>query len=567
MPTDSNIWNDIQSRRDDLRDLRSRMDTDKELYRLKEFKLRDKRYNREITNVHNLTMNDPKTFADKSISILAGAVRQVVIEGEEKNTDKYSNIERFVDDFMFSVDARLSRRKLMGLYPFIVEQSVIRGHMCAVVIIRKVDGKAVADVTPWDTRYTIPEHSPDGLKSIAYETVRTLADLREEYPGADLSGGLTNEVNVYNHWGEDRNRLMVVGHEIWSQPNPFGYVPAIYVMVNSGSVLQDSDCEQFNGESIYAANRNLYGPINEFASVLFTRHMQMLKPPYAWRNRDGTEGQPPDEGPYGENIIIPMAMDEEFKEIPLADLQAAGRLFFSMLETRLQRGSLPNLDYGNLTFPLSGYAMGQLMSSKDSIYIPRFQALGDFNSQVAHMAIQQIRDQNLDIDLGPYDRHATYRAKELEGDYAICYRFFPQDPEQQIANYSMASAAEPWTSPHTIRRGILHQQDAEQEERLISVHEAELMSPNVKRYRIIKHLIQEERYTEAKLMAAEMQTSLQQIMAGELPEPAMEERRPIPGATVSPLLGSGQRRAQSVANKSAQEGMVQQGAVEGEQYG
>ena len=70
----------ITNKEEEFYSLFGRMDKDKDLYFLKPFVLKD-RQGREVPRVENLTLNDPRYFADRVISILNGLKCRELLRG------------------------------------------------------------------------------------------------------------------------------------------------------------------------------------------------------------------------------------------------------------------------------------------------------------------------------------------------------------------------------------------------------------------------------------------------------------------------------------------------------
>jgi len=326
--------------------------------------------------------------------------------------------------------------------------------------------------------------------------------------------------------------------------------------VPTGSMLQDTDSLEHQGESIFALNRGLYPEMNKTASILQTLNMMTFKPPLQWESQAGVGAELPDKPPYGAGAVTPVDPGMGFKPFPLADIQNATRLFYSMLDGRLQRGALPAVDYGNLSFPLSAVAISRLTESRDQIFVPRLQALSMFYQALSRMVIKQYIALGMSGDIGEEGHKRTFETGKLEGEYTIKCTYEAISSEQNIANYSIAGAARGFVSDDTIRRDILKLENPDEEQQKILSGQADKLVPTLALYKMAKSKIDQGETVEAQLIAAQLGMTLEQIKSGKLgeqkPTPTIPERKseaPVPllgtaGARGLPMKSSAQESQQ-----------------------
>jgi len=151
--------------------------------------------------------------------------------------------------------------------------------------------------------------------------------------------------------------------------------------------------------------------------------------------------------------------------------------------------------------------------------------------------------------LGEEGKKREYSAGDLDKECYIDIDFVMKNPEEDIANYSVAAAARPFVSLDTIRRNILKLPDPSAEENKKLTEMSEGVSPHILLYRIGKALIEADRDEEAKIIANQLGITLKQLKAGEIeakPEKVEEKAPP----SMLPLLAS---------ERGAKGGMLRQG--------
>ena len=525
----------VEQREAELNALFARMDKEKDLYYLKAFTLKDND-GREIPNVNNLTLNDPAVFAKRAIAILAGAEMQTVVEGEGLTDKQTTFIEGFLDGLDFAVNAQLAElRGWASAFAFYCEQIALRGRVSARCLLRMDGKKFVPDILPLDGRYLIHEVGADGLNWVAYKTSRTKAKILAEY---DIQINSATAV-VTDFWDEEFNRIFISSQQAREQKNTFGYLPFVIQISGGGSMLQDEDALEHEGEGVLSLNCDLYPELNRLATILHTLNELSFNAGMQYESGAGEQAKKPTLPPYGKRFVLPVEKGGGFKPMPINDIRDSTRLLYSMLEGRIQRGSLPAVDYGNLTFPLSAVAISRLTEGRDQIFLPRIQALAMFKQQLGKMAIRQYVDGKMKVELGQGGYTQQYPYQQLKGDYTVKYRFFTTSAEQKIADLAVARSAQGFLSDDTIRRDILK----------LPNPNAERVNPAIALYRHACSLIEEEEYIEARLVAEQLMAMLKQRkMAGPT---APTEGRPgqegIPGVgrELIPLLtagGGGARR-------------------------
>jgi hypothetical protein len=168
--------------------------------------------------------------------------------------------------------------------------------------------------------------------------------------------------------------------------------------------------------------------------------------------------------PYGMRVVLPVEKDGGYKPMPHESVVETAKFLYSLLDARKQQGSFASVDYGNLTFPLSWKVFARLAAEKDDLLTPRVQALSLFYQQLSRMIIEQFVAGDVPVSLASQaGKKMLFTPEDLRGDYNIEYAFSSTSPEQDMANYEMAAAAQPFVSGDSIRRDILKLKDPDAE--------------------------------------------------------------------------------------------------------
>jgi len=534
----------ISETEQDFQPLFKRMDRDADMYNQIEYALMDLETNRPSKDVVNITMNDPKVFADRAQAFMNDASMQTVVEGRHMSDKDTSLIENFDADIRYEIDSRLMARDISSHYSFNIEQACIRGTLGARYISWDKDGEFIPDMLPADSRYLIYEYGDKDLDRVAFKTIRSKASILAKYPRSNFLG-TSKTGGIQEEWTKDLCRIWLVdpykpvseGQMLKESENIFGYVPFVVQGVGAGSMLQDEKSREHRFESIFANNRLLYEHLNMLGSILQTLNYFAFNRPDLWESDSGTLAKKPPTSRSRKTLAIDKGtrglMPSAFK-----DIGQATRLFYSLLLGAIQRGSLPNIDYGNLTFPLSAVAISKLTSQKDAIFSPRLQAIALFNRKLHYMIRNQYVDGGYEAELGEEGLERTYKPADLDKKYKIAYNFHSVSPEQDIANYAVAQQALAiGMSRESVYTKIIKLQDPMGEIMKSRAERAEQLDPVIAMFRYGHALIDqgtEESFLEADLVAMKIENLLNQPVVE--PEP---QKPQVQGRSLVPLMEGG----------------------------
>lgn len=473
----------IKRTQKNLDSLYERMDTDRDLYFLKKFKLKDWK-GREVKRVHNITLNTPAVYANQVMGFLATANQQIIVEGGGVSNKESRKVEEFLEACFADIDCRLEAEGY-SLMSFLIEQACLRGRLSARCVVREEDKIPFIELSPWDTRHVVYRFSNHSLEWAAYISERTREDIEEDY-AISLSQG--TQSTVMDAWSRSNNMVWADRSLVLSQPHALSRVPVGLSFVPVGSYLVNDEGEKHKGESIYQLCRDLFPEQNKLGTVLQTMTVRLLRPPVERKSQEGENAPPLEEYPYDEAAVYNVDIGGGITPAQLPDIQQSTRLWYSMLESYIQRGTLSTIDYGNLTFPLSGSAIAGLMATNEPIYWPRLQALSLFYRQISRMLLKWL-DVYGELEVGEEGHKRTFRASDMQGNYTIKFKYFTESPIQDIGNYSTALQAEHFLDKDTIRRDILKLRDPDGIESKINAELAESVDPALKLKKIVHGLI------------------------------------------------------------------------------
>ena len=544
----------VDDKKKESADLHTRMDADSNLVNLTEYVLRDVN-EKKVPRAISVTLNDPAVFAANVESSLGSAVEQIAVESEDEKVDTHY-IEDVVRACLVSANQRLIKQGRFSLNPYIDQQMCRRGRGAARCLFRMEEGQFIADIVPWDTRFLYYAMDVDGLAWAAYEPPKKYKDEIESDPWAKEIGFTISgeKATILDIWTPKLNEIYVDGKKVYEQPNPCGYPPVCIQLVPMGSMLADAN-SKYQGESIFFLIRDLLPELNRLVSIIQSLNMKELDHALLWKSREGTTAEPPkfdDLTSPGRTIATDIGGGAE--PVSFGALKQQAWLLHSMIETRIQRGSLSNFEYGTFTQPMSAVALITVGEGRDQVFLPRLGARGLLNQQLAVMLIDQIiKTGERSVKIGTRGHKRSFDVAKLQGEYEITFNYFIKSPKIDMARYSMAASIGNLIPDKAKRREILQREDPEEDERQLRWEEAEMISPAIKLNRIYNSLLEmadkgdEDAEFEAELVSKEMER-----LVGLAPGETEGKKATIPKKEgLLPMFGGTAAQPKSSAQKAA----------------
>ena len=551
----------VAEKKTEISDLHKRMDDDRKLVELAKYVLTDAD-NHNVPHAISVTLNDPAVFATNVESALNGATEQVIVESDDKNLDT-TYIEDFLKASFASANARLVKSGRFQLNPFFDQQMCRRGRGAARCLFRMEEDTLITDIVPWDTRYFYYVMGKDGLDLAAYETTRSKDLILAEYPEADVKGKTGVVLDIY---AKNYHELQIDGEKVIEEKTIYEYPPVCIQLVPMGSMLADKDSFKYQGESIFFLIRDLIPELNRLVSIIQSLNQKALDNAILWKSKDASQ-EPPES--Y-RKLTKPGSMTKAeigggAEPVNYGEIKRSAYLLHSMIETRIQRGSLSNLDLGIMgNQPWSAIALIEIGEGRDQVFLPRLGARGLLKQQLAEMIIDQIiKTGATSVEIGTRGHKRSFNVSKLQGEYEIAFKYFIKSPKVDVARFSMAAAAGNLIPDKAKRRDILQREDPEDDERQLRWEEAERLSPAIKMNRTIMALIEmakkgdKHAEFEAELMSAEMGINLKQMLAGDtkqIPKPEEAEKPQALLPMFGGAAGSARKAAELQATPRAEEG-------------
>ena len=541
------IYQKILDKEGELVGLRVRMDTDQGLLERKPFQLKDVHGNPK-DRVANITLNDPVTYSNRVRSTMNAASMQRSVEGKDVSKAQAGRIEEF-DELVYNlIDERLCLRdidRIDTLYSYATEHIAHRGRVAARCLVALDGNKVKFDLLPIDARYLCYQTGINGLIWVAYRGQRTRDEIQEQYR-IDIKDK-TADICVYL---DKTHEHIFIDGEAKGDPRKhgLGYPPVVVARSWIGSNLRGTDNFKFTAESIFSANRELYALKNEMASILRTINLLALDG-YQFESKEGDQKQPPDARALDLERIWMADIGGGWKLIPIRDIGNYTRMLYQLIDSCLQRGSLPNIEWGNLTFPLSYVAMLELGKGKDQLYVPMLQGLSQFYQGLSKMIRSQILKGGVKGEqLGGEWQSCDIPKSDLEREYTLKYTFFAQHPEKVAANYTLAQQAEPFVDDETLL-DIIGIDDPNKVMMNRLSEEADQLVPLLRLYKMAKAKEERGEEREAKFIYAMLferfGLTQEQLEKGELLSNVPRRRQRVQAGGAGNLLPAGGKKARA----------------------
>ncbi|KKN21270.1 hypothetical protein LCGC14_0927010 [marine sediment metagenome] len=531
--------------------INSRRDTDNRLITSHIFTLKDLKDQR-IDDVLSVTMNNIKIFTAFVEASLNKADEKVVVETENANIDT-TTVENYIRAYYRSANLRLRSRGEWQIDPFIDQQNTRRGESALRIITQTIpafEGKDAfldTNITTWDTRFMTYETAINGLAWAGYETQKSRGAIEAE-PWA-LSIGFSpqeEKAKVLEGWTLEENLIYVGETLVFTQPNPFGFVPVVVQAVPMGSMLADEDSLRFQKESILFLVRDLIDQYNLAVSILQTLNLKAIK---AATQEVVASGQEPSEfnevNMMGSNTGV--STPNAISQVPYGDAKNSMILALQEINKQIEAATLSRITLGDLPGELSAVALLQIEQGQGQVFLPRLATRGLLKQQAAEMFIKQtLMLQETTVEVGSPGHRTSYKTSDLEGDYDIEYFYTSRNPDTEFARGRMAKEMEGILDPVTIKDEILRRDDPEGDQRKLVISEAVAESPALQKWdRLIKLREAEEMGDEqaadmAQILELEWNITLEDLLAGRL-------QREAPRQPTAPLQLEGPRNSNEVA--------------------
>ena len=469
---------------------------------------------KEVPRVYSVTLPNAAIFYSKLVALIAGVSRQPTIESPDLDDDEKAFIIDFLQDMDLEIDARLNKKDELDAFTQHTGYLCARGWSAEQILCRKEGSEFISDVRPLDARWFTYE--PDEWGNI--RTERTKLDIEIEF--GEKIGSKTGI--IYDFWDKKTEFIYLDKKKIDERPNPYGYPPFVFAFVPSGPMLKEKDAIKHKGESIFYPHRDMFEEMNFMASMVKTQSFDDLRPALQEPGEKGSD--PLEKYPTSQSS---QAVGAPLLLVPTRGMTNAMRTYMGIISTILQRAGLSAIDEGGITFPLSAVALARLMAQKQSLILPRHQALSVLYRARTRMILDQIINIGGTIELGAENMKRKYNTNELKGSFTVSWNYYADSLEDRAAKQAIANAEVGMLSRRTIRKDTLQIENPEEEENLLEIEEAKRKEPLLTDLERIFSLIDEDTelsnaeawIIKTKMMIIARQRMVQGVAEPEAPPP------------------------------------------------
>ena len=473
------------------------------------------------TGYQSYTSNAPKILADKIMSYLSNAQMSVRVPMTTKvdDRDAGNKKEKFIIGALNLADERMQRYGQPSVREQLAFYIVLRGWYAGRAMLNKhSDGTPFVDITPFDPLHVCYEMDEKGIIWLAHKTKRSPSAIKSMY-NVDVEPAVEGEsssgITVWDYYSREENGVLVVDGDDEMQvgkkltkhnvkdANGDPCAPVFLGAVGPAPWIQDEisgdDTARDYGESIFAANRELYQDLNFAMSAYKTLVRRAVRRPYKIISPDGTTTLDADPWQDGSEVPLPAGTDIRLMDEVTMPLDTAA--FVGMISGEIQRGGLSNVSYGELPFAISGFAARILQEGSAHQIEPRVKGITACYKQITEIITMQYEMGGF----GPMEvrgRHndiASYfneeiKPSDLEGAGAIDIKFgvrMPQDEPQLVTMAQMMrDGPRPLAPDEWIWENILQINDVDQFKNAISAQQAHVTEPKALLLTLIEGLMQ-----------------------------------------------------------------------------
>ena len=398
---------------------------------------------REIVNSVHVLLNDIATFTWEVETELNSAIEQVEVKSKNKRFDT-AYVENYIEAAFIDADKLRSLKGMYPFNPFIDQQTFRRGSGASLSNFHIENKELVPILATWDTGYFVLEYDNKGILWTATKFYRSESQIIKEYPEAEGTTNSSTDNEVMYIVSRDTSQVWVGGTNVKELPNKLGYVPVVYRRVPMGSMLQDKDTIQYQGESGIFLIRLLFKELERIASIIQSLSLKAVDQALQIQKSPTDSAGNAAPGKTVDELTAPGAVNEtpensRYELMPLGQLQQMYTMFYQMIQERIQRGT--SQMYRNIANPPTATQIMMEAQEQGNIILPRLGTRGLMKQDLAEMFIKQTIDacakakiQTVKVD------NQDWEVSKLKGDYTIEFKYHFNDPRMDAARQSMATA-------------------------------------------------------------------------------------------------------------------------------
>lgn len=520
----------VTTRREEIKPLRTRFDSDYELFRLTPYS-RGKDYD-------NYTTNRPRTLAEKIIDLLSDAkvsIRIPIVDEQEEERRAISAGERLIYGCLSMADRRLVSVAEADLQSQMSWHVTLRGWLIPFCFIykSKKTGETVVDIRIWDASNTDWRPGDNGTLWICHQSWEYRPDLEERW-GKKLEKNWVDTavdavsfwkkkddyVLVYN-WFDGKDNCVVAANQFLKEPAPhnIGHTPGAVLPCSATPYITSVDSSAADkeyikdvGESIYAPTRGTYGPRSRLITDTATIVGLGVHNPLVLYSESGTSAKLA-ESPYSRGAVIGLSTSkgEKIEKIQEPTMPRDALNLLAILEDEDAMGGLPKTAWGTTPFTLSGYAINQLSSGMATKLYPRRKTMEfAYNWVGQEILLQFSKGGFAPIRVHGEDGSGLFfdimlSSEEIKPDWVVETTLKPKLPQDEMGQMMMARMAKEaeLLSDETIAERLLNIQDTDLEEDK-KFESWALRLPAIRLRKVAAALVQRGRPDLAKLIMEEL---------------------------------------------------------------
>lgn len=481
-------WKLIDDRKDAMTGFYKQVDNTRKRLNLTPFEMIDPLSKAPMDDVVIVTENKSVTYTKRIIAGLMSSNWQTVVEGSI--TDKEARkIEQFIEDNLEQADEYiLSKYGLAGL------DTWLTNHVCHTSLIGVQwmsfleDKQYKIHCLPVDMRWT-----PFVLNKFAAPiTFRSKDDLLQElddYEKFATDRGLMfnrpanlkdNDNEVRDYWDEKKGELWVEKQMVFSQKNPYGTLPFVFVWPPTGFLFRDKGYLARESPSLLYLNENLYDQLSRQLTIDATLGFNILNPPMEYETDNPATDRVSRPTPRrGETQEVPTG--ELHRPVPTPDINRA-ELASREQVSRLMDEATP-MTPRTYTTPPSAIEVATEVELLDELQNPRIIALQMFKEQLARLIIAQaiVITKGGSLEIGKQGKKHNFSLDDLKDPkrYTVSYRLMKQNKRLAIVNESRALALWGKAPMKYILRDVLSVEDPDGWEREMELEKAKQANPAI----------------------------------------------------------------------------------------
>ena len=467
--TAEEIIKKVNKKKSDLGPLIDRWESDFSLFRLEKYKL--------AGDYSNVTSNDPFTLATKITDNLAYCPMTIRIPTPEDRDERENadNGEKLVYGCINACDSRKMQLPeephTQGAVAWYTNN---RGWQAIRVLVHKEEdgGDTLVDIDVFDPRNCTWDTAGSKLLWFCHERTISKEEAGEVY-GKEIPG-----VSKLYEFMDDKELYIIIGSEMaegYPQEHGLDYIPVLITAVGSTPLIysdKHTDTVKNVGESVYAANRSLYEPVNKLLTLYLTIVSQGAHNPLAIYSSGGKKQFK--RSPYyaGNTVQLDIDKGEKVEELYKPNRPADTERLMSHIMQKVNMGGVPPIATGNLdvTLPYSGIYL--LTHNATTLMKPRQYAIEKAFEWIAREILSQFAKGGYKA-IEVHGRTGTneyfqckLKRRDIKGDWWPECKLNPELPqdEMQKANMAQILVANQILSRRTARDKLLNVQDTDAEE-------------------------------------------------------------------------------------------------------